>query len=179
MTTILTRKNLENYIITDIFLPLLRDNLKDPSVSNVKHARPSSSWIRCSLPVRQATSSDGVRDYGSKRTIVKESAKAQYPYVILTSFEEENSLQTIDPSSKCHYAVDCTLTIRVLDVGDVTRVANLAGQISHLLQTKKKDSLLIHGLQNLEWNVVSLKGYTVDSSEYYEKQIVLAFTVSL
>lgn len=173
--TKIARNKLENYIVTDLFLPVLRKYLTDPKATSIQNSRPNASWIRSSFPVRKDNSNAQVRDYGVKRNIIKEAEKPQYPYVIIGDFNETNEAQTIEVSTNVYYKVSCELTIRILDVGDVTRVSNLAGQLSKLFYTYKKTEFMSKGISNLEWNVVSTAGYSSDDGELNEKQVLLTF----
>jgi CTP:phosphocholine cytidylyltransferase-like protein len=74
-----------------------------------------------------------------------------------------------------YYQVSCELTIRLLDVGDVTRISNLAGQISKALYTYRGSTLMDKGISKLQWNIVSTTGYAADDNEYNEKQVLLTF----
>lgn len=177
--TKIDRSKIEKYIVTDLFLPTLRKYLVDPNSSSVQVKRPNSSWVRSSIPVRTENSNSNARDFGVKRNIVKESTKPQYPYVIIGDFNETNTAETIEVVDNVYYRVDGELTIRILDVGDVTRVSNLAGQISNILYEYKKSVFMAKGLSNLEWNIVSTPGYSADNNEFNEKQIIVTFNARI
>lgn len=174
--TKIDRSKLENYIVTSIFLPVLRKYVEDPCV---QLKRPNSSWIRSSMPIRTSETNSSVHDYGSKRKIIKESAKPQYPYVIIGDFNETNTPETIEVVNNVYYNTSGELTIRIVDVGDVTRISNLAGQISQILYKYKKSEFLSKGISNMEWSVVSTPGYSSDDGELNEKQILITFNARI
>lgn len=173
--TKIKREKLEHDIVTNIFLPLLRLKLVEPGASLNQNHRPTNTWVRSSMPVRDGVANKQVRDFGAKRNIVKESLKPQYPYVIVENFNENNEVATIKVNTDVYYKVPCELTIRLVDVGDVTRISNLAGQISSILKDNRESDLLAKGLSRLKWNIVSTPGYSSDDGEMNEKQILLTF----
>jgi hypothetical protein len=173
--TKITRSTLEHTVVVDIFLNSLRNRLVDPNAPTTKTRRPNSSWIRSSFPVRTSNTIEGVTDYGTKRKIIKESEKPQYPYVIVENFNETNEAVSINVDDSVYYRVPCELTIRLTDVGDVTRISNLAGQISNVFYKHKKADYSSKGISNLQWVVVSTPGYASDGNEFNEKQVIVTF----
>lgn len=167
--TAIKRKELESVIINK-FLTVLRNNLTDP----LSPARANSNWVRSSVMVRAATANP----QGRKRYILKQSQKPGYPQVIVSDFNDNNSKVTINKSGGRQIKVEGELTIRILDIGDVTRIGSLAGQISNTLSTRTSEFTSV-GLGNLEWESISLPGYADDDNEYNEKQISLTFIARL
>lgn len=173
--TKINRKLLENHIVTSVFLPVLRTGLIDV----VLPARTTSNWIRSSVLTTQSSvpESDS-KTVGRKKYIVKESAKPGFPQVIVGDFNTYNEVDSTI-NGKINYRANCTLNIRILDIGDVTRVSNLAGQVSALLMTTKYTTLRTGGLSRLEWDEISTPGYSDDDNDYNEKQIEVRFEARL
>lgn len=158
--------------IVNLFLALLRNQLTDP----LSPARENINWIRASEYVRDEVIPEGAIPVNTrKRQIIKESRKPDYPMVIVSDYTEKNEVETIKVDTDVHYLVSCELTIRIKDVGDVTRIGNLAGQISSMLKTYRQSQLLTKGISRLEWDTTPVMGYAVDDNEYNEKQILLTF----
>lgn len=174
MTKII-RSQLEHKIITDIFLPVLRENLSDVySVS-----RTASQWIRSSiLNSKNSVPEKNDLTVGRKKYIVKESVKPGYPQVIIGDFNVSNEVDSMI-NNKLNYRANCTLNIRILDIGDVTRISNIAGQISAILMTKKYTDLRTGGISKLSWDEISTPGYSDDDNDFNEKQIELKFEARL
>lgn len=166
--TKIKRTELEHKIITGIFLPVLREGLTDVHTP----ARTNSNWIRSSMLITQPST------VGRKKYIVKESAKPSFPQVIVGDFIEKNVVDNfID--GKINYRVNAELNIIITDVGPVSNVSNLAGQISNLLMSRKYTSLRKLGISRLEFDIVSTPGYSDDDNDYNEKQIEVRFEARL
>jgi hypothetical protein len=166
--TKIERIELEHKIISDIFLPVLREGITDVYTPQ----RNNSKWIRSSTLVTQAST------VGRKKYLVKESAKAKFPEIIVGNFVERNVVDNFI-NGKINYRVDGELDIIITDVGDVTRVSNLAGQISDLLITTKYTTLRNLGISKLEFDIIPTPGYSDDDNNYNEKQINVRFEARL
>lgn len=165
--TAFTRKTLEKECV-NLVLDTLRAYVTDP----LTPARPTTSWIRTSVLYREEPQDNTSR----KSFLVKESAKAGFPQVIVSDFNEINTLSYFYKGSlkSAGYKVNCELTLRVLDKGDITRISNLCGQISDVLMDYKNSKLINSGISNLNWTINTMPPNFAD--DYFEKQILLTFT---
>jgi hypothetical protein len=169
--TKINRNALESSIINSL-LTILRAGLTDVYIP----VRTGTNWIRSSMKVTEpSTSAESV---GRKKYIIKEASKPNFPQVIVQDFVERNVTNTFI-NGKINYEVECEVTIRVLDIGGVSRIGGLASQISDLLVTKKATDLRTAGISKLEYDVISLPGYADDDNDYNEKDISLRFTARL
>lgn len=179
MTT-LARATIENTLIPNL-LTFFRTYLSDPL------SRNNTGWIRSESQVRAGFNNNStstgvngvtVKDLSRKRGIIKESQKVGYPEVIISDLNISNVVDNfID--GKINYIVNGTLNIRILDTGNINRIANISGQISSVLMTYKYTSLRELGLSKLEWDEISLPGYSDEDNEFREKQIELRFRARL
>ena len=178
--TKITRNKAESTII-NLFLTTLRANLIDVYTP----VRTGSDWIRASALIRQdnlptaSVTGVTVKSLSRKRGIVKQSQKPDYPLVIVGDFDETNEIYTFKKGTDSYYKVNCELVIYITDVGNVTRIGGLAGQISEILKSKKISSFKPNGITMLEWVIISTPGYSDDNNEYNEKQIRVNFTARL
>jgi len=170
--TKINRISAESTIVTN-FLKLFRLYLSDPLIP----VRTNTNWIRSSEMVRKDMTPEGAEPLSNrKRTIVKESLKPDYPQVIVCDYNEKSARKSIKLVTGSYYQVDCELTIRIKDVGDVTRISNLAGQVSQILHKYYQSDIMPNGISNLDWDIVSTSGYADDDNEFNEKQVLLTFT---
>jgi len=161
--TKINRSSIESTIIAGI-LVILRKCLTDP----LNPKRTNSNWIRNSAKVTETPTTN----YGRKHYIVKESAKPLYPQVIVQSYDEDNKQKYI--TSKYETTSNCI--IRIMDIGDPTRVGGLGGQISNIVKTHLSDFYKL-GIKNLSFTATPTVEGGDGENDFYEKEITLSYTV--
>jgi len=164
-----TRSSFETTVV-NLFLTNLRTYLSDP----ITPARTNTNWIRSSLMVKNDSTPTTDTDLTRKRWLTKESNKPGMPQVVVGNVTLDSSQKTINLGTNPNYESEAELTIRIVDIGDISRIGNLTSQIDSLLETYR-GTFMTSGVSNMSWAILSDVGGPESESEYRESQIVVRF----
>lgn len=161
--TKIKRMNIESTLVTGL-LTIFRKYLSDP----LNPQRTNTLWIRSSV----MSSETPTVNHGRKSYIVKESNKPSFPQVIIGNYQEINTKQYINN----HWVTAGEIIIRILDVGDVTRIGGLGGQISYIIKNYSSVFSDI-GIKKITMTATPTGSGADEINSFFEKEITLSFEV--